>query len=386
MTITLFSFIMAILWSVLLTVAVYILRRKQWFVRNYGVGFLLLIYAGIIIRTIFSVEFNFAQVVSSSIYNNVYSAITAERIIDGFKITPLFILFVSWIVVTLILLIRFFVEYRSGINKIKNMEKYREKRCETELIKIIDSKFVREIKVYKSTEIVVPMAVGLIHKQILLPNTEYGEANLKLILLHEYTHLRNHDMWVRLLVELLCCFFWWNPFVYLMKKDLHKVLEIKCDLTVTREMKNKDKAIYLSTIRDALFEGTSWQNYKSGKQVVAAEIVNNKNHDFTKERFQIVLGYKRKRKQEIFFNIIMIIIMATTLLASYSFIFQPKYEAPMEDIITSENTYETTLENTYILKHKDGTYSIVDEHGVTPIREETVEILLGEKVELIEEE
>jgi hypothetical protein len=48
---------------------------------------------------------------------------------------------------------------------------------------------------------------------------------------------------------------------------------------------------------------------------------------------------------------------------SYLFILQPRYEAPIEDIVTDENAYEITAEDSYIVKHKDGSYSLVTGDG-----------------------
>ena len=75
----------------------------------------------------------------------------------------------------------------------------------------------------------IPFGIGVFQKRIFLPDKEYSESELFYILKHEYTHFCNHDLVVKMLVNLFCCVFWWNPFVYLLQNDITEILELKCD-------------------------------------------------------------------------------------------------------------------------------------------------------------
>lgn len=64
-------------------------------------------------------------------------------------------------------------------------------------------------------------------------NTEDNDAHrLKEIIAHEQAHVRQYHSIDNLLAELLCAFFWWNPFVWLIKKEIKVNLEYLADREV----------------------------------------------------------------------------------------------------------------------------------------------------------
>lgn len=79
------------------------------------------------------------------------------------------------------------------------------------------------VMVWKTNQIDIPMGIGLLHKRIFLPGRMYTEAELKNILLHEYTHFINHDTWIKFYMNIFSVLFWWNPMVYLLEKNWIKL-------------------------------------------------------------------------------------------------------------------------------------------------------------------
>ena len=66
-------------------------------------------------------------------------------------------------------------------------------------------------------------------KWILLDPTRYTEIELKEILLHEKTHVKQWHSIDMFLSELICAFCWFNPFVWLIKRELRMNLEFLAD-------------------------------------------------------------------------------------------------------------------------------------------------------------
>lgn len=62
-----------------------------------------------------------------------------------------------------------------------------------------------------------------------------GEEKLKEIIAHEMVHVRQLHSVDVLLAEILCIFFWWNPFVWLLKKEIKINLEYLADEGVLKE-------------------------------------------------------------------------------------------------------------------------------------------------------
>src|SRR5205809_1232324 len=51
----------------------------------------------------------------------------------------------------------------------------------------------------------------------------------KQILQHELTHIRQKHSWDKLFIQFLLCFYWMNPFYWLLKKELYLILQFIAD-------------------------------------------------------------------------------------------------------------------------------------------------------------
>lgn len=68
------------------------------------------------------------------------------------------------------------------------------------------------------------------------------------MILHEYIHLQNNDFFIKILINLLCAIYWWNPFTRLLKKDLNQSMEIRCDSIAVQRLGRQERSEYLSVI------------------------------------------------------------------------------------------------------------------------------------------
>ncbi|MBR1599718.1 MAG: M48 family metalloprotease [Lachnospiraceae bacterium] len=64
----------------------------------------------------------------------------------------------------------------------------------------------------------------------LIPTQAYSERELCNIIRHECAHLRKRDHMMVLVADFLCALYWWNPCVYLLKRDMERGLEMRCDM------------------------------------------------------------------------------------------------------------------------------------------------------------
>ena len=76
------------------------------------------------------------------------------------------------------------------------------------------------VEIYQNDLVEVPIAVGILRPQIILPYRSYNEKELHMILRHEMHHVKAWDLlWKRL--NLLVTFLhWWNPFSYILLKRM----------------------------------------------------------------------------------------------------------------------------------------------------------------------
>ena len=71
---------------------------------------------------------------------------------------------------------------------------------------------------------------------MVLPAVGLLTADFDYSILHELMHIKRLDMFYKWLVQFAVCVHWFNPFVYLMRKETGRGCELSCDEAVIREL------------------------------------------------------------------------------------------------------------------------------------------------------
>ena len=284
------------------------------------------------------------------VYPHIYDLLTQKR--DMLANAPIgLILCAVWILGFCELLFRYLWQYRKAIHSVERYAEPWDKQINA-LLRQVQQQTRRTIKVqgYTAANIESAFGIGVIHKRIILPDKDYTEAELRYVLLHEYTHFLNRDTIVKLLVTLFCTIFWWNPVVYLLQKDLEQNMEIKCDLSVARTLCSRERAEYLRTILTLMKQS----DRKHRIPFAAAALFKNDAEAEIKERFEAVMAYS-VNQHHLVINAIFVGVFTVLLIASYTVLPQPKFEAP-----SSEKTGRIEFDNTnaYVLRDNNGLYWI----------------------------
>ncbi|TYC52168.1 M56 family metallopeptidase [Rhodobacterales bacterium] len=102
------------------------------------------------------------------------------------------------------------------------------------------------------TALVPFSAQGLIRYYVVIPSDLLARPeDLKLVLKHEFQHLRQGDVAWEIGLEMLRPLFFWNPFYYLWKGEVERLRELACDQKVTEGGKVDLKAYCLCLVRAA---------------------------------------------------------------------------------------------------------------------------------------
>lgn len=351
MDVSLYSLLMSILWSSIFILLLFVCRRSNRFILYIGVVPLVLLISGSILRCFFPFDFPiFTKVIPN---DGLLARINffLKKPFNATQITPLLLLGGVWITVFVVLFTRFLAGYKQYIKKIDSYVEI----DSPQIIKIsetIAKAFkTRGLRIYQTSNTRVPLIVGFLKPRILLPVFDYSDTDFKYIFTHELTHWKNHDLWVKLLIEVISDFFWWNPLVYLLKRDLSQTLEIKCDLSVVGSKNTEQRYEYLETIKKTIRFNPSYNEISTFPYTISE--LSGVNECEVIQRTKIILDYKAKP----FLSKVMlgaVVGVAVILFVfSYSFIFQPSYEAPENEITGSGHT-EMTPNNTYIYKEANG--------------------------------
>jgi beta-lactamase regulating signal transducer with metallopeptidase domain len=90
----------------------------------------------------------------------------------------------------------------------------------------------RDVRICVSSEINVPVAVGIFDAMILLPSDlvhELDASDLDRVLLHELAHVRRSDDWVNLFERIAQALFFFSPGIYWITRQMDLEREVACD-------------------------------------------------------------------------------------------------------------------------------------------------------------
>jgi len=90
----------------------------------------------------------------------------------------------------------------------------------------------RRVKLYVSSEVAVPAAIGFFQPSIVFPAwllPQLAPEEVKVILLHELAHLRRWDDWTNLAQKIVKAVFFFHPAVWWIENRLTLEREMACD-------------------------------------------------------------------------------------------------------------------------------------------------------------
>lgn len=358
MIVTVFSFFMSVLFSTSFILAIHFLRNNAVFLRSFGAHTILALYALCLFRTIFVLELPFTVPVELRYaYSTAFeTAWTAHISIGESKVHLLLVLCGMWAVVSVTLIVQFVWKNRTVAWKAEwysaNKNSYAE-----QIMERVKSESWRKpmVSVCVCPTLDSPMGTGLLRHRIFLPEREYTREEMYYILKHEYTHFCNQDLTIKFLVHLFCCIFWWNPAVYLLKRDISQIIEIKCDIKATEEFCKREKLEYLFTIIRVLDKADDTN--RKPPSILATGLVCRKEGDDLRERFRILTSvvYPISRLCQGAFWALAVAIFVL----SYSFVLQPAFDPPVEDIYTDSSVQEWNEADCSIIKDSLGRYYMV---------------------------
>lgn len=92
----------------------------------------------------------------------------------------------------------------------------------------------REYPVMVSRDISAPLSIGFFKKTtyVILPQRDYTEAELRLILTHEAVHIGRRDSFMKFFMVFCAAICWFNPLAWIAVRQCSMDMELSCDETV----------------------------------------------------------------------------------------------------------------------------------------------------------
>ena len=219
-------------------------------------------------------------------------------------------LFFIWSALALVLFVRRITVYQGFIQYIKAGN------TEVSDIKILNLLSDCEEKLNIKTRVELsynsliasPIMIGFFRPRIVLPVHELEDKELSYIFVHELTHYKQRDMFYKWLIQIVVCAHWFNPFVYLLEKEVNKSCELSCDEKVIAVLDDKARREYGDTLISFL---KSNNLYKSS----LASVTLTEGAEQLKERLGAIMNFKKKNKPVVILTSILTLFLVISAIA-----------------------------------------------------------------------
>lgn len=137
----------------------------------------------------------------------------------------------------------------------------------------------------RSRAVASPVLMGLFNPVIVLPDRCYTPEMLNNIFAHELAHYRRGDIAYKWFAAFVSALHWFNPLVYIMRREIDRACELSCDELVLRRMSADEKRSYGETLL-ALAAGAI------SPSVMATSFATQKRN--LKERLSQIVNFKAR--------------------------------------------------------------------------------------------
>ena len=332
-------------------VILYFLLKKQNIINHLTFRILFLCLAMILIRMILPVECRFATTIPDwYILPYIRDFLTFDiTTAYGYDIQIIHILYMIWILGSIISAVKTIFEFITLKKLIRNGN-----AVEADLqdcFKLVLQKYKRkkEFRLIQVKTIDTPMIFGIRKPYILLPDITLSKEQWTYILKHEIAHYYHGDLWTKYFLALFTIIYWWNPFAYILNKQVSKILELHTDKMVIQDLKEEQQLDYAA----CLLHMSKQQLTKAKKNNnFAISFIGSKNFSLS-QRFHFITASEQQRKRKFSTSFVLLPILAITLF-SFCFIFEP-CSRDAEDIGES---VLLTPENAYLVPNSESGYDI----------------------------
>ena len=288
-----------------------------------------------------------------------------------------------WIVfslsVSLILLIRFILKTRKGCRLLYDHSQATADYNET--LHLIDPDC--KLPIRRTDLLTSPVIIGYFHPTIYISHADYGSRDIYNILKHEYTHYRYHHLMLKLGLKLMTILFWWDPFIYLLQRDISHIIELICDERSMQGYESRDRNNYLRTLMNTMrrLRGMELLEQPDGPVENYLGFASCVNKGSTEQRLTYHMSQdpaRRRRSPLLIFRKLLLCSFALFwMLASYYVIFQPAYEPQAAEIQEADEDPDlmgaySNERNAYLVEQGDGSYVfyfMTENYGLTSVED-----------------
>jgi len=145
------------------------------------------------------------------------------------------------------------------------------------------------VELSRNPLIASPIMTGFFRPRIVLPVRELEDKELSYIFVHELIHYKQRDMFYKWLIQIVVCVHWFNPFVYLLEKEVNKSCELSCDEKAISVLDDEARREYGDTLISFMKSDNLYKNS-------LGSVTLTEGAEQLKERLGAIMKFKKKSK------------------------------------------------------------------------------------------
>ncbi|MGN6712669.1 M56 family metallopeptidase [Anaerocolumna jejuensis] len=343
LTLTFFSGILIIL--------LWIMLHNNQIIQKAGISSLFIGLLLVLFRLLMPVEFPFARNVPiRHILPDITLFLENKMLYIGtLKLSILQLMHIIWALGIIILLIKFLFEYLLFKRKVGLLPPAEDIELHSALQEVLaDFRSHKNFRIVIMKNVTTPMLFGIQKPYIIIPSLNLTKDEWYYVLKHEITHYCKGDLWIKLLVEYLCIFYWWNPFIYLLKKQAAKAIELHTDYKITDSFDDIRKIEYFECILKIA------KNQAKDKSNKALLTLTGNNASVLSQRLHVTLTDYSDISKFTFKHLAVFLTFLFLTASSFLFVFEPYAISPYDE----STTFELNEQNAYLVVNPDGGYDL----------------------------
>lgn len=303
--------------------------------------------AVIFLKSLIPYEFSFTQTLASKnilpIVRNIWKLNINQNVTVGNLL--LFI----WLLIAFLFLILHIVKYRKLMGILSSIPETKNE----EIIEVF-SKLCIQKQIWKKPKVIQldlhtgPFLVGVRNPYIVLPHYQMSKSEIEFILQHELEHLTKHHILIKICTEIITVIYWWNPFVWFLRREAIRALEIQADINVIQGLSNKEKFSYL----EALITIARKIQLKQKHNLALSFALN---YNMLEYRLNTALKFdcfKKNEKVKVVQGL-QVVLSVMIVISSLMFTFESRGAGPKD-----EDVFTINSESDYIVLREDGLYDL----------------------------
>lgn len=324
---------MCLLNSVLITI-VCLLFRTDFIMKKLGPKCMILVFLTIVVRMFLPLEFPFTYSLRiEDILTPLRRIFTYAILREPVELLVWHGLIVVWVVGIVFFLIQKAVVYGRCLRTISLLEEQSwEDICVRYQFDITGYEDLRKIHFVFGRYFTSPYLLGLGKHYLVMPEKEYTNEEFRYIVLHELMHVRNKDILWKVLIDLLCVAFWWNPIIYWMKRELSRLIEMRNDMQIFSVLEEDQKVGYMECLKSTAEE-------LAGRDMAFGVSFNRSDLKELEKRMKMMLTDGRYSRG---LQVTLAILIGVLLVGTSAVVLEPYCIDKVDDeaiVISDNNTY-----------------------------------------------